>query len=196
MQVVAATRALLPGAVCTACGSYRRGAQTCGDVDILITHPDGASHEHILPKLVDALEADGLLTDHLVQSAHDGSHQKYMGVCQLPPTDGAPSVSTHVRARAHTREQLHRRLDIIAIPYAEYAPALIYFTGSAHFTRSIYARAKSMGMRLNQHGLRANVVRAGGTAINAGQSIDTPTEQSIFDALKLEWRTPDERDHA
>lgn len=53
----------------------------------------------------------------------------------------------------------HRRLDIIAVPYNEYATSLIYFTGSAHFTRSIYAKAKSMGHFLNHHGLCLGVVR-------------------------------------
>ncbi len=53
----------------------------------------------------------------------------------------------------------HRRIDMISVPYEELATLLIYFTGSAHFTRSIYGKAKSMGMRLNQHALRAGVMR-------------------------------------
>ena len=87
--VVRTARELLPGAICTTCGSYRRGAAQCGDVDILITHADGESHAHILHKLVEALEQQHFLTDHLVKSADDDTHRKYMGVCRLTDVSGA-----------------------------------------------------------------------------------------------------------
>jgi DNA polymerase lambda len=44
-----------------ACGSYRRKKPTCGDVDILITHPDGHSHVGVFSKLVDSLHLEGTL---------------------------------------------------------------------------------------------------------------------------------------
>ena len=43
------------------CGSYRRGKPTCGDVDILITHPDGVSHKNILNRLIENLHELGKL---------------------------------------------------------------------------------------------------------------------------------------
>ena len=46
------------------CGSYRRGAPTCGDIDILITRLDGKRDPGYLLKLVRSLEGT-LLTDHL-----------------------------------------------------------------------------------------------------------------------------------
>jgi len=42
-----------------ACGSYRRGKQTCGDVDILITHPDGHSHSGVYAELINRLTNTG-----------------------------------------------------------------------------------------------------------------------------------------
>lgn len=53
----------------------------------------------------------------------------------------------------------HRRLDIIIVPYDEYACALVYFTGSAHFNRSLRYLAKKCGMSLSNHALRKDVVR-------------------------------------
>ncbi|XP_046509772.1 DNA polymerase lambda isoform X2 [Equus quagga] len=48
-------QAFNPGLLCVACGSYRRGKATCGDVDVLLTHPDGRSHQGILSRLLDSL---------------------------------------------------------------------------------------------------------------------------------------------
>ncbi|NXA36285.1 DPOLL polymerase, partial [Eudromia elegans] len=54
-----AALALNPGLVCVACGSYRRGKPTCGDVDVLVTHPDGRSHRGVFAKLLDSLHRSG-----------------------------------------------------------------------------------------------------------------------------------------
>jgi len=53
----------------------------------------------------------------------------------------------------------HRRLDIIIVPYNEFACALMYFTGSAHFNRSMRNLAARMNMSLNEHALHTGVVR-------------------------------------
>lgn len=49
----------MPGLTIQTCGSYRRGKATCGDVDILITHTDGISHEGLLIPLTDSLKKSG-----------------------------------------------------------------------------------------------------------------------------------------
>ncbi|XP_016075537.1 PREDICTED: DNA polymerase lambda isoform X3 [Miniopterus natalensis] len=132
--------ALNPGLLCVACGSYRRGKATCGDVDVLLTHPDGRSHQGIFSRLLDSLRQQGFLTDDLVSHEENGHQQKYLGVCQLP----GPG-------------RRHRRLDIIIVPYSEFACALLYFTGSAHFNRSMRALAKTKGMSLSEHALSTAV---------------------------------------
>ncbi|CAF0717185.1 unnamed protein product [Brachionus calyciflorus] len=43
------------GLIVQTCGSYRRGKATCGDVDILITHPDKKSHKNIFTRLIHLL---------------------------------------------------------------------------------------------------------------------------------------------
>ncbi|CAF1093694.1 unnamed protein product [Rotaria sp. Silwood1] len=53
--------ALVPDLTIQTCGSYRRGKATCGDVDILITHSDGISHQGLLIPLVDSLRKSGML---------------------------------------------------------------------------------------------------------------------------------------
>ena len=38
-----------------ACGSYRRGKETCGDLDLLVTHPDGEGHLGVFEQLLTRL---------------------------------------------------------------------------------------------------------------------------------------------
>ncbi|XP_078269420.1 DNA polymerase lambda isoform X2 [Rhinoraja longicauda] len=165
-----------PGLIGHACGSFRRGKPTCGDVDILITHPDGHSHRGVFNKLLDGLRNDGFITDDLV-SQENRNQVKYLGVCRLP---GA----------GHR----YRRLDIIVVPYAEFACALLYFTGSAYFNRSMRALAKTRDMSLSEHTLSCRVLRKGGTKVATGISVPTPSEETVFEKLGLVYREPRERD--
>ncbi|XP_055107522.1 DNA polymerase lambda isoform X3 [Symphalangus syndactylus] len=173
-----AAQAFNSGLLCVACGSYRRGKATCGDVDVLITHPDGRSHRGIFSRLLDSLRQQGFLTDDLVSQEENGQQQKYLGVCRLP----GPGWR-------------HRRLDIIVVPYSEFACALLYFTGSAHFNRSMRALAKTKGMSLSEHALSTAVVRnTHGCKVGPGRVLPTPTEKDVFRLLGLPYREPAERD--
>uniref|UniRef100_A0A8C6US17 DNA polymerase n=1 Tax=Neogobius melanostomus TaxID=47308 RepID=A0A8C6US17_9GOBI len=173
-----AARAVDPGLVSLACGSYRRGKATCGDVDVLITHPDGKSHKGIFSKILQNLHESGLiLTDDLVSNEENGEQKKYMGVCRLPGPN-----------------QLHRRLDIIVVPYDEFACALMYFTGSAHFNRSLRALAKTKQMSLSEHSLNKDVMRQGSLKVHGGTSVPTLTEKDVFNVLGVPYRQPHERD--
>ncbi|XP_052223780.1 DNA polymerase lambda-like [Dreissena polymorpha] len=176
--VVEAAESLQEGVLAQACGSYRRGKATCGDVDVLVTHPDGKSHRGLFGKLLAKLKKDGFLTDDLVTAEDNGNQKKYLGVCKLPGENSK-----------------HRRLDIIVVPYDEYACALVYFTGSAHFNRSLRHLAKKMGMSLSEHSLNVGVVRNGTEKIYEGTPVPTPTEESVFIKMGIPFRPPDERDH-
>ncbi|GCC31006.1 hypothetical protein chiPu_0009460 [Chiloscyllium punctatum] len=166
-----------PSLIAVACGSYRRGRATCGDVDVLITHPDGKSHRGVFSKILAGLRDTGFLTDDLVSQEESGNQKKYLGVCRLP-------------GPGHR----HRRLDIIVVAYSEFACALMYFTGSAHFNQSMRALAKTKGMSLSEHSLNCHVLRKGNAKITTGIIISTTTEQDIFEQLGLPYRKPHERD--
>lgn len=166
-----------PQLLAMACGSYRRGRSTCGDVDVLITHPDGQSHKGVFSKVLHLLHQSGFLTDDLVSHEENGEQKKYMGICRLPGTS-----------------QLYRRLDIIVVPYSEFACALLYFTGSAHFNRSMRALAKTKNMSLSEHSLNCAVIRQRGVKLVAGTPLHTPTEKNVFQHLGIPYREPHERD--
>lgn len=205
VQVKDAVLAVDPHLVAMACGSYRRGKATCGDVDVLISHPDGKSHKGVFTKVLQSLHdsgksllslfkdgfyfgfffsvltssvcVSGFLTDDLVSHEENGEQKKYMGVCRLP-------------GPGHR----HRRLDIIVVPYKEFACALMYFTGSAHFNRSMRALAKTKRMSLSEHSLNENVVREGSVKVFGGAPLATPTERDVFNLLGIPYRQPHERD--
>ncbi|XP_055329138.1 DNA polymerase lambda-like isoform X2 [Paramacrobiotus metropolitanus] len=165
------------GLTITTCGSYRRGKPTCGDVDILISHPDGKSHRSVFAPLLENLHATGFLTDDL-SIGEDGTQKKYLGVCRLP---------------GELRK--HRRLDIICVPYSELACALLYFTGSAHFNRSMRSYAHRLNMALSHHSLNKNVIRVKREKMCDGEVLHTPTELSIFEHLGMTFLEPVDRDH-
>ncbi|KAF7689444.1 DNA polymerase lambda [Silurus meridionalis] len=172
-----AAHSVNPGLLVVTCGSYRRGKPTCGDVDVLITHPDGQSHKGVFTKVLQILHQSGFLTEDLVSHEENGEQKKYMGVCVLP---GAG--------------QRHRRLDVIVVPQNEFACALLYFTGSAHFNRSMRALAKTKSMSLSEHSLNAGVVRNRGVKVVPGFPLSTPTERAVFKLLGIPYREPHERD--
>ncbi|XP_060716803.1 DNA polymerase lambda isoform X3 [Tachysurus vachellii] len=172
-----AAHSVNPELLVVACGSYRRGKPTCGDVDVLITHPDGQSHKGVFSKVLQVLHQSGFLTDDLVSHEDNGEQKKYMGVCVLPGSG-----------------QRYRRLDIIVVPHDEFACALLYFTGSAHFNRSMRALAKTKSMSLSEHSLTAGVVRERGVKVVPGLPLSTPTERAVFEHLGIPYREAHERD--
>ena len=46
-------------------GGYRRGKEACGDVDIVVSHPDEAATHNIVEDIVASLEEDGWITHTL-----------------------------------------------------------------------------------------------------------------------------------
>merc|ERR1712154_179564 len=69
------------------CGSYRRGKRDCGDVDILLTHPDNKYDQKrhskkLLNDIIDKLGENGLLVEDLAHGP-----VKYMGICRYQKSE-------------------------------------------------------------------------------------------------------------
>lgn len=156
--VKSAAETLVPGVNVTIAGSYRRGKLDCGDIDILLSPPDGVEtlNVHIVKEVVNCLSQSGFLTHHLAMPDEESIYfsggkkrqmrgksepvlrdnynlygvSTYMGVCKLP-------VSSNCESR------VHRRIDIKYYPKELIGTALLYFTGSDHFNRYSIAFMKS-----------------------------------------------------
>lgn len=105
-------------------GSYRRGADTSGDIDVIMTHAD--------PTVFHAV-VDGLLDRGILLEVLSRGDVKCLGIGQL---EGCRA----------------RRLDFLYAPPHEYAFATLYFTGSKTFNTIQRQRAVDMGYSLNEHG--------------------------------------------
>jgi len=160
-------------------GSYRRGHMDSGDIDILITKP-GASMEHIrtlvLRTVVPKLTRQGFLKAALASGSSEENGSKWHGASALPGS------------------VVWRRLDLLFVPWDELGAALIYFTGNDIFNRSLRLLASRKHMRLNQHGLYADVMRGRGRErITDGRLLESHDERRIFEILKVPYRPPEHR---
>ncbi|KAM9823459.1 DNA polymerase beta [Syngnathus typhle] len=159
----------------TICGSYRRGATSSGDIDILLTHPDFTSQTEKQPKLLHAvvehLESVGFVTDTLSKG-----DSKFMGVCQLQKGD------------EDEEEYLHRRIDIRLIPKDQYYCGVLYFTGSDIFNKNMRTHALEKGFTLNEYTIRP----LGVTGV-AGEPLLVESEKDIFDYIHYKYKEPKDR---
>lgn len=172
-------------------GSYRRGAASSGDIDLILTHPTHPTariRAEVLTKLIPHLFQQRFLTAALAAtSQEDGT--KWHGACVLPASHSTQSKHQTASYRPW------RRIDFLLVPNDELGAALLYFTGNDIFNRSMRLLARKKGMRLNQRGLYKNVARSrSGQRLNEGTRVAGWDEKGVFDALGVPWRQCTERD--
>ena len=69
----------------------------------------------------------------------------------------------------------------------------MYFTGSAHFNRSMRLLARKKGYSLSDHGIKPSIHRKNDLSWK-GQDIPCYSEEDIFKVLNIPYKTPEERD--
>ena len=124
--VTAVVTKLSNGTVSVTCGgSYRRGAPSSGDVDMIFLPIDGAPDKaavDIMEPVLNELRRSGFLTDDLAIPNQFGENngkepgtdsRSYMGVCRLQDR----------------QDRKFRRIDLKAYPKCQEGYCLIYFTG-------------------------------------------------------------------
>jgi len=152
------------------CGSYRRNKPTSGDIDILLYHDSikdekTAKKSNYLTLFLKLLISKKFITDHL--TAIDNP-TKYMGFCKF--------------------KEYNRRIDIRLIPKNSVGSAMLYFTGSGDFNKSMRTYALKKGFTINEYGIYK--LKPNG---EKGLKIRTKTESDIFKTLKLDYVEPENR---
>ena len=194
-----------PGCAVHLAGSFRRNKPRCGDVDVLIAPSEAflrrgsqasggvgvERFEEILPAVLARLRARGLLTHDL--GAGDGS---YMGVAKLNARGGGGAgegggETPEPASLEPASPSLHRRIDIKVYRPEELPFALLYFTGSGYFNRSMrWWAKKKFGLSLNDKGFGRD---PGNPAYERAREGTFRDEKDIFDFLKLAYVEPEDR---
>jgi DNA polymerase/3'-5' exonuclease PolX len=158
-------------------GSYRRGATSSGDIDVLIRMPSGTDRKTAKENLalyVKMLVGFGYVEEILAIGEH-----KCMAISRAIGEHKCMAISRIYNGKA-------RRLDLLMTPDDEYAYSLLYFTGSDRFNVAFRQHALDKGYTLNEHTLKP--IRAGLT--------DAPymsCEKDIFKFLGLRYIEPSKR---
>nr|XP_008170089.1 DNA polymerase beta [Chrysemys picta bellii] len=172
--VLKEVKKLDPEYIATVCGSFRRGAESSGDMDILLTHPSFTSESTKQPKLLHQV-VEQLKKIHFVTDTLSKGDTKFMGVCQLPSEEDGTNYP-------------YRRIDIRLIPKDQYYCGVLYFTGSDIFNKNMRTHALEMGFTINEYTIRP----LGVTGV-AGESLPVESEKDIFDYIQWKYREPKER---
>nr|XP_002128462.1 DNA polymerase beta-like [Ciona intestinalis] len=164
-MVVGKVTGVDPKFVATVCGSYRRGATSSGDIDVLVTHPCFTSETKKTLKLNEIVKSLGsFITDTLSMG-----DTKFMGVCSLEGT-------------------VHRRIDIRLIPHDQYFTSLLYFTGSDIFNKRMRTFALEQGFTINEYSVRPQ----GSTGV-PGNPLPVTSERDIFEIIGMKYLEPSQR---
>lgn len=159
------------------CGSYRRGREKSGDIDVLLYHPLIKSFydknlstkyniKTYLKLFVESLEHDNFILDHITDKKYK---IKYMGFCKY-------------------KKNPVRRIDIRFIPLSSLPTAVLYFTGPHELNTVMRTVAKKKNMILNEYGLYK--------IDDSGEKnqIKTKSEEDVFKILGMKYLTPKERE--
>jgi DNA polymerase beta len=147
-------------------GSYRRGAASSGDIDVLMTLPESMPEKEQKQAFAKEIQR---LTDanYIVDTLAEGP-KKFMGYVRLSSSHKA------------------RRLDLLMTPEKEFAYAILYFTGSQEFNVGFRRFCLDKGYTINEHIMKP-------TREGVAEVPRMKTEKDIFDFLNLQYVKPEDR---
>jgi len=146
-------------------GSYRRGAESSGDIDVLITMNEGIDQKAAFASYIKRIVDSGYMIEILSQG-----DQKCLSVVRL--ADGMKA----------------RRLDLLVVPNEQFPYALLYFTGSGDFNIAFRKHALRLGYTLNEHEMKPTGKVAGANPVPLFRY-----EAEIFGFLGLKYKEPNQR---
>ncbi|XP_058043419.1 DNA nucleotidylexotransferase isoform X4 [Ahaetulla prasina] len=188
---------ILPNAIVTLTGGFRRGKQTGHDVDFLITVPGSRQEEELLHTVIDIWKKQELLLYYdLIESTFENTKlpsrkvdaldhfQKCFAILKVHK-ERVNKVQSKVFAEEGTKDWKAIRVDLVITPFQHYAFALLGWTGSRQFERDLrrYATHEKK-MMLDNHALYDKTKKFFLSAAN---------EEEIFSHLGLDYLEPWER---
>ncbi len=162
---------------CAFAGSLRRGRDTIGDIDILVstTNPKEAAKAFCESDDVLQVIARGE-SKCSVRIAVSGKAGRWKPDGKAPPTVGA---------------------DLKIVPDASFGAALMYFSGSKEHNVRLRERALKKGMTLNEYGLFPEDKSTTESPQSRGiKAIASKTEEAVYTKLGLPFIPPEIREDA
>jgi DNA polymerase beta len=147
-------------------GSYRRGAESSGDIDVLIKIPEKYSKKE-QKELFDTIVSSMVEDDYIIDLLSQGE-KKVLGYAKI------------------NKDGKARRIDLLATPEKEYPYAVLYFTGSDTFNVAFRKFALSKGYTLNEHTMKKKKE-------DVKDIPEIKSEIGIFAFLGIEYRNPKDR---
>lgn len=120
-------------------GSYRRGAQSSGDIDVIIT----SNSPRVFTTFV-----DNLIKEKIILYVLSRGPTKCLVVAKIPSSDAA------------------RRVDFLYTNPEEFPFAILYFTGSKIFNTVMRHIALEKGYTMNEHGIYKMEAKKKGEKVN------------------------------
>lgn len=194
------------------CGGYRRGKPDCGDVDVILSHPDEVATDGFLETLLESLEERLWITHRLTMSTRNSdrgqSPVSWRGGMQKAGSgfdtldhafvvwqdqDWASREEDTKKDPNFTNPNPHRRVDIIVSPWKTAGCAVLAWSGGTMFERDLRHYCKYvLNLKFDSSGVRR---RDGGAWVDleSGDGDLLEKEKRVFSGLKLEWIEPTER---
>ena len=149
-------------------GSYRRGHETSGDIDVIITAENPANFDIFLDRLIE---------EKVIIEVLSRGKSKCLVIAKIPSSN------------------TYRRVDFLYTSPKEYPFAILYFTGSKAFNAVMRGYALTKGYSLNEHGLSKMALKEGDKKETKGSVIEKSfaSERNIFDFLGLRFIDPIDR---
>ena len=150
-------------------GSYRRGAENSGDIDVIITTDSSQNFITFI---------DILINQKIIIEVLSRGPSKCLVIARITPSSIA------------------RRVDFLNTTKEEYPFSILYFTGSKIFNTIMRNQALTMGLTMNEHGLyKMENKNKGKERKEKGEKVEHhfQSEQDIFKYLNMEYREPCER---
>ena len=150
-------------------GSLRRGRETIGDIDILVTTKDPAG----------AVEAFCAMPG--VQQVLAAGESKSSVRMAIPDELGGRFGGSD--------EQTAIQVDLRVIPAASWGAAMMYFTGSKEHNIRLRERAQQRGQTLNEYGLFPDDGEPA-PQHRGVKAVASKTEEAVYRALEVAWVPP------
>jgi NAD-dependent DNA ligase len=150
-------------------GSYRRNAESSGDIDLICTSYN--NNKQVFVKFIEKLHSKKILLEIL-----SSGETKSLTIGKL---------LTNAKA-------IPRRLDFLYAPLEDYPFTLLYFTGSKEFNTAMRQHALNVNLTLSEHGFY-KVMHTTKVKQEKIQNLLFKTEKDIFDFLCMEYIEPQDR---